>query len=47
MERRWCLDPAEDLSPEQMEEIDRVYQCYPFLSDDDFVAAHHDRWLKS
>src|SRR6266567_3285986 len=34
---RWCLNPAEDLSPGQMEEIDRVYRAYPHLNDDDFV----------
>jgi dihydrodipicolinate synthase/N-acetylneuraminate lyase len=28
---RWCLDPAEDLSPGQMEEIDRVMAAYPHL----------------
>jgi hypothetical protein len=27
-EGRWCLDPHEDLSPGQMEEIDRVCQSY-------------------
>ncbi len=42
---RWCLDPAEDLSPGQMEEIDRVCESYPHLSDDEFVAANLDRWL--
>lgn len=42
---RWCLDPAEDLSPGQMEEIDRVYRLYPELNDDAFVAANLDRWL--
>jgi len=42
---RWCLDPDEDLSPGQMEEIDRICRCYPYLSDDEFVASHLDRWL--
>ncbi len=42
---RWCLDPHEDLSPGQMEEIDRVYRQYPHLNDDDFVREHVDRWL--
>lgn len=37
LEGRWCLDPQEDLSPGQMEEIDRVYLAYPHLNDDDFV----------
>jgi dihydrodipicolinate synthase/N-acetylneuraminate lyase len=43
---RWCLDPREDLSPGQMEEIDRVYGCYPRLNDDDFVSQNLERWLK-
>ena len=42
---RWCLNPAEDLSPGQMEEIDRVYAAYPHLNDDDFVRRHLDEWL--
>ncbi len=42
---RWCLNPAEDLSPGQMEEIDRVYAAYPHLHDDDFVRRHLDKWL--
>ena len=29
LEGRWCLDPAEDLSPGQAEEIDRVYRTLP------------------
>jgi hypothetical protein len=39
LEGRWCLNPAEELSPGQMEEIDRVYAAYPHLNDDDFVAT--------
>jgi dihydrodipicolinate synthase/N-acetylneuraminate lyase len=46
MEGRWCLDPNEDLSPGQMEEIDRVSAAYPQWSDDDFVRANLDRWLR-
>jgi len=42
---RWCLDPGEDLSPGQMEEIDRVLARYPQLTDDDFVNEHRHRWL--
>ncbi|MGH7143290.1 MAG: dihydrodipicolinate synthase family protein [Planctomycetota bacterium] len=45
MRGRWCLDPAEDLSPGQKEEIDRVYQAYPALNDDAFVAENRDAWL--
>ena len=42
---RWCLDPHEELSPGQMEEIDRVLARYPHLSDDAFVKENLDRWL--
>jgi len=43
---RWCLDPHEDLSPGQADEIDRVCASYPQLADDDFVRDHLDGWLK-
>lgn len=33
MEGRWCLNPREELSPGQMEEIDRVLAAYPHLLD--------------
>ena len=46
LEGRWCLDPAEDLSPGQMEEIDRVCRAYPHLQDDNFVKEHLDEWLR-
>lgn len=46
LEGRWCLDPNEDLSPGQMEEIDRVCQAYPHLTDDQFVQQHLDHWLR-
>ncbi len=44
---RWCLDPTEDLSPGQAEEIDRVCQSYPQLrqADDELIRAHLDEWL--
>jgi len=45
LQGRWCLDPDEDLSPGQMEEIDRVLAAHPFLADDAFVAENRDRWL--
>ncbi len=41
----WCLDPNETLSPNQSEEIDRIYRMYPHLVDDEFVAAHRNTWL--
>ncbi|MFS8478089.1 MAG: hypothetical protein FWJ93_03810 [Micromonosporaceae bacterium] len=40
-----ALDPAEDLSPGQLVEIDRVWHAYPHLRDDEFVAEHLDTWL--
>jgi hypothetical protein len=43
---RMCLDPHEDLSPGQMEEIDRVHRAYPTLHDDDFVSEHRELWLR-
>ena len=46
LEGRWCLDPHEDLSPGQAEEIDRVCRSYPHLQDDDFVREHLDEWLR-
>jgi hypothetical protein len=42
---RWCIDPKEELSPGQAEEIDRVYRLYAELNDDAFVAANLERWL--
>jgi hypothetical protein len=42
---RWCLDPHEDLSPGQMDDIDRVLARYPHLTDDEFVKEHLHRWL--
>ena len=37
MEGIWTLNPKENLSPGQAEEITRVTQAYPALIDDDFV----------
>ena len=42
----WCLDPNEGLSPGQLGEIDRVLRAHPELTDDEFVAAHVDEWLR-
>ncbi len=39
LEGRWCLNPKEELSPGQMEEIDRVCNAYPDLIDDEFVKT--------
>jgi hypothetical protein len=46
LEGRWCLDPQEDLSPGQAEEIDRVCKLYHHLQDDEFVQAHLEEWLR-
>jgi dihydrodipicolinate synthase/N-acetylneuraminate lyase len=43
---RWCLDPHEELSPGQMEAIDRVLSHYPHLTDDEFVEENLSRWLE-
>ncbi len=45
LERTWCLDGAESLSPGQAGEISRVAAAYPGLADDAFVREHLDRWL--
>ncbi len=47
LEGIWCLNEKETLSPGQLEEIDRVYQDYPELNDDEFVAENLDRWLSA
>jgi len=41
----WCLDQTEVLSQGQSEAIDRVYESYPDMNDDGFVAANLHRWL--
>ena len=45
---RWCLDPNEELSPGQNEEIDRVLASYSHLcaADDALIREHLDEWLK-
>ena len=45
LEGLWTLDPEERLSPGQKEEIDRVYDAYPELNDDAFIAGNIDKWL--
>jgi dihydrodipicolinate synthase/N-acetylneuraminate lyase len=40
-----CLDPAEELSPGQLAEINRVHRAYPHLNDDAFVTEHLTEWL--
>lgn len=41
----WLLDEDEVLSPGQAEEIDRIWEAYPFLRDDAFIEEHLPRWL--
>lgn len=42
-----CLNPHEQLSPGQSEELDRVAAAYPDLVDDDFVSENLDQWLSA
>jgi dihydrodipicolinate synthase/N-acetylneuraminate lyase len=46
LEGIWCLDPTERLSAGQVDEIDRVCAAHPDLSDDSFVRAGLERWMK-
>lgn len=46
LEGTWCLNPEEQLSEGQAEEINRVYHQYPELNDDAFVQANLIKWLK-
>jgi len=41
-----CLNPQEVLSPGQAGELTRVCAAYPELTDDAFVAAHREHWLR-
>src|SRR3954468_3008995 len=43
LEGRWCLDRKEEVSPGQVEEIDRLYKMYPANVDDDFVKQFIER----
>ncbi len=42
----WCLNPDEKMSDGQLEEINRVYEMYPELNDDEFVKENLERWLR-
>jgi len=46
LEGTWCLNPEEQMSAGQADEIDRVYQQYPELNDDAFVKSHLEKWLQ-
>ncbi len=43
----WCLNPDEQLSPGQNEEITRIYNAYPELNDDGFVKENLGRFLSN
>jgi dihydrodipicolinate synthase/N-acetylneuraminate lyase len=45
MDNILCLNPSEQLSPGQQEEIDRVWRAYPHLNDDGFVERNVEQWL--
>lgn len=45
LEGLWTLDENEVLSPGQMDEIDRVYEAYPDLNDDAFIAENLKKWM--
>jgi dihydrodipicolinate synthase/N-acetylneuraminate lyase len=45
LESNLCIDPNETLSKGQLEEIERVWNAYPHLRDDEFVAKHIDEWM--
>ena len=42
----WCLDPGAAMSRGQRQEIDRVLDAYPHLTDDTFVREHLSDWLR-
>jgi dihydrodipicolinate synthase/N-acetylneuraminate lyase len=46
VETAHCLNPKEVLSPGQAEELDRVSDAYPDLTDDTFIAQHRSEWLQ-
>jgi len=46
LEANYTINPNEILSPGQKEEIDRVYDIYPELNDDSFVAENLDKWMR-
>jgi hypothetical protein len=46
LEGTWCLDPELQLSPGQAEELTRVCEAYPHLTDDAFVEEHRGEWLR-
>jgi dihydrodipicolinate synthase/N-acetylneuraminate lyase len=45
LEGTWCLNPEEKLSPGQLEEINRVCNAYPELTDDAAVKSFLDKTM--
>jgi hypothetical protein len=46
LEGTWCLDDnRSSLSPGQADELTRVHDAYPHLTDDAFVREHLDEWM--
>jgi len=41
------LDPHERLSRGQAEKIDDIIKSYPYLTDDEFVKTHLEKWLEA
>lgn len=46
LEGTWCLNPDEKMSPGQSEELDRIYDDYAKLTDDDFVKKFLEKELQ-
>lgn len=46
LQGNWCLLDKERLSENQSNEIDRIYESYPELNDDEFVKDNLDKWLE-
>lgn len=46
LEGIWTLNPEESLVPSQKAEIDRIYNSYPELTDDEFVKENIERWMR-
>lgn len=44
MSNIYCLNPDETLSQGQLEELNRIQEKYPHLSDDEFIKQHIDEW---
>jgi len=40
------IDPEERLSPDQAKKIDEIINCYPHLTDDEFVRENLGDWLR-